>query len=237
MKKESCKKLILVSVFAIAMAFLEAVFVIYLRKLYYPAGFGFPLTFPIEKFIYSLEILREVATIIMLVGIGILVGKKAYEKFAYFIYCFAIWDIFYYVFLKLALNWPSSILTWDSLFLIPIQWVGPVLAPIICSVTMIIFAICIINFQDKGSKIKIKLKEWILLIFGSLIITYTFLCDYGKLMMKGGFFADIWHLDSNLSFQQAILAYAPSNYNWLLFILGLGLIIFAIALFYRRYKK
>src|SRR5271167_2605871 len=95
------------TLFSIAMGFMETAVVIYLRKVYYPRGFQFPLV-PIEPSIALTEFLREAATIIMLLGIGILTGKTRAQKFAFFIYCFAVWDIFYYVFLKIFLNWPES---------------------------------------------------------------------------------------------------------------------------------
>lgn len=49
-------------IFSIAMGFLEAAVVVYLRQLYYPAGFTFPLqsmALPALK----IEFLRELATI------------------------------------------------------------------------------------------------------------------------------------------------------------------------------
>ena len=49
---------------------------------------------------------REFSTIVMLVVIGYLSGKTRIERFFYFIFCFGIWDIFYYVWLKVFLNWP-----------------------------------------------------------------------------------------------------------------------------------
>ena len=85
------------TIFGIAMGFLETAVVIYLRRIYYPDGFKFPLV-EIENGILSVEILREVATIIMLFAIGFLAGKTKLQRFAFFIYSFAIWDIFYYVF-------------------------------------------------------------------------------------------------------------------------------------------
>ena len=96
MKKESLNKISIVTIFAIAMGFLEAVVVVYLRKLYYPNGFNFPLKGFIDPSIISIEWVREFATIVMLITIAMLAGKKLYERFAYFIYVFAIWDIFYY---------------------------------------------------------------------------------------------------------------------------------------------
>src|SRR5215204_495359 len=131
------KKLIWVTIFSIAMGFMETAIVVYLRKIYYPGGFQFPLV-PMEADLVLVEILREAATIIMLVGIGILIGKNTSQKFAYFIYCFAIWDLCYYIFLKLLLDWPESLLTPDILFLIPVPWVGPVIGPCIISMTMIV---------------------------------------------------------------------------------------------------
>src|SRR6201998_1661345 len=111
--------MIWLTAFSIAMGFLETAVVIYLRKLYYPHGFQFPLV-PIDNDIAMVEFLREAATIIMLLGIGIIAGKNTSQKFGIFIYCFAVWDIFYYVFLKLLLGWPESLFTWDILFIIPV---------------------------------------------------------------------------------------------------------------------
>ena len=129
-----------VIIFSIAMAFLESAVVVYIREIYYPEGFNFPLKL-IDNHIAITELLRELATVIMLIAIAVLAGKNSYERFAYFILSFAIWDIFYYVFLKMILNWPLSFLEWDVLFLLPYTWVGPVIAPIINSILMIILAL------------------------------------------------------------------------------------------------
>src|SRR5579859_4688314 len=142
-------RMIWLTLFSIAMGFLETAVVVYLRKIYYPHGFQFPLT-PVDPDIGLVEFLREAATIIMLVGIGIIAGKNTSQKFAIFLYCFAVWDIFYYVFLKLLLGWPESLFTWDILFLIPVPWVGPVLAPSIVALTMIAFALVTIRAVDRG---------------------------------------------------------------------------------------
>ena len=101
------KKITWLTLFSIAMGFMETAVVIYLRKIYYPSGFQFPLI-PVDTNVALVEFLREAATLIMLLAIGILTGKTASQKFAYFIFCFAIWDIAYYVFLKILLNWPAT---------------------------------------------------------------------------------------------------------------------------------
>lgn len=223
MEKNSYKKIFIVAIFAIAMAFLETVIVIYLRKMYYPSGFSFPLKGFIEPWILNLEWIREFATIVMLACIGMLAGRKFYEKFAYFLLSFAVWDIFYYVWLKVFLNWPASFKTWDLLFLIPIAWASPVLAPVIYSIVIAILAVLIIKFQDEKKKVIVNLREIILFILGSALILYTFLYDYGKLILSG---------NSSL-----ISSYIPTSYNWPLFILGEFTIILAIFFFYNNNKK
>ncbi|MFH1787699.1 MAG: hypothetical protein ABH811_02835 [archaeon] len=235
MKKESWSKISIVTIFAIAMGFLEAVVVIYLRKLYYPNGFNFPLKGFIDPSILSIEWVREFATIVMLITVAMLASKKLYERFAYFIYAFAIWDIFYYLFLKLTLNWPASFFTWDILFLIPWPWVGPVLAPLLCTILMIITTLIIINFKD--SKIKIKLREFILVITGLLVVLYTWLYDYGKIIIGRGFTKDFFTLANNPQFYQIIESYSPSYYNWPIFLIGLIISSIGILLFYLRTKK
>jgi len=147
--------LIWASFFAIAIAFVEAAIVVYLRKLYYPGGFGFPLKM-IPQSILWIELGRELATIIMLMAVAGLIGHHFRQKLAYFAFLFGMWDIFYYVWLKIYLNWPSFLLEWNVLFLIPLPWVGPVLAPILVSLGLIFSAIVILLFYQKGSLIVIK---------------------------------------------------------------------------------
>ncbi len=237
MKKKSLNKLSIVTIFAIVMGFLEAVIVIYLRKLYYPEGFNFPLRGFIDPSILTIEWVREFATIVILIAIAMLVGKKLYERFAYFIYVFAIWDIFYYIFLKLTLNWPASFFTWDVLFLIPWPWVGPVLAPLLCTILMLTTTFIILNLEDSKIKIKMKLRELILIIIGILIVLYTWLYDYGKIILRGGFTNEFFTLAYNQQFLQIIENYYPSYYNWPLFLIGLIISSVGILFFYLRTRK
>lgn len=229
MKSLKTKMLWLIS-YSIAMGFLEAAVVVYLRKIYYPHGFQFPLT-PIEPSIGLTEFLREAATIIMLLAIGILTGKNTSQKFGIFIFCFAIWDIFYYIFLKLLIGWPVSLLTWDILFVIPVPWVGPVLAPCIVSITMIVLAFSVIYFQEKGVDVHLKPKEWILMIMGSLVLILSFVEDYIK-------FCNVHKNDPALPGKDALFheisTYMPSYFNWWIFTAGEILIIAGILSFIKR---
>ena len=237
MKKESRNKLIWVTLFAVAMGFLEAIVVVYLRKLFYPDGFNFPLKGFIEPAILNIEWIREFATVVMLLAIGFIAGRKAYEKMAYFIYAFAIWDIFYYVFLKLALDWPASLITWDVLFLIPWPWAGQVIAPVICSLIMIVMAIFVINFEDAGKKVRVSAGEWAFFIVGMILTLYTWLYDYGKLIIGGGFAKDFFTLANNPEFYFQITNYVPVYYNWPVFILGVIIAAIGVVLFYIRMRK
>ena len=113
------RKFISLTFFGIAMGFVEAAVVVYLREIIYPEGFCFPLK-EIPSNLLFVETAREVATIIMLIAIALLAGRTLDEKISYFLYSFGIWDIFYYIWLKVTLNWPPSLLTKDILFLIPL---------------------------------------------------------------------------------------------------------------------
>lgn len=86
----------------------------------------------------SLELYREAATIIMLATLGWVAGTKYLEKLAYFFLGFAVWDIFYYIFLKLITGWPTGLMDLDTFFLIPVAWVGPVVTPVLISSALIL---------------------------------------------------------------------------------------------------
>lgn len=99
--------------------------------------------------ILSLELWRELSTIIILITVALLAGKTIKEKVAYFLLAFGVWDIFYYIFLRLLVGWPKSLFDMDVLFLIPVAWISPVILPILISVTMIILAIFLLKKTEK----------------------------------------------------------------------------------------
>lgn len=140
------------------MGYLEAAVVVYLRELYYPSGFRIPqkVKFPFIKFgavaelrpfskkIILTELGRELSTIIMLLTFACLVGSSLSSSAAYFLLAFGVWDIFYYIFLKIILNWPESFGTTDLFFLLPAPWIGPVWLPVLCSAIIIIISFLIL---------------------------------------------------------------------------------------------
>lgn len=224
------------SIFGIAMGFLEAIVVIYVRQLYYPEGFEFPLKMLPEKMIL-VEWIREISTIVMLVIVGVISGRTFEQKFSFFIFTFGIWDIFYYVALKILIDWPSSFLTWDLLFLIPITWLGPVIAPIICSILMIFLSIIIVSQTSKDRDFKLNKPEWTFLLAGAFTIFCTFIYDYLNIIVKNGFILKISKLTSDQKFVSIVESFTPEKFGWSAFIAGVCLILICILSILKRKMK
>lgn len=171
------QKIFTVLLFSISMAYLESAVVVYLRELYYPNGFTFPLKIIPEK-ILIIELGRELATIIMLGTIALIAGKIFVEKVAYFLFAFGVWDIFYYLWLKVFINWPESLLTDDLLFLIPVPWISPVLAPVLVSVIFILFSFVALRQTEAGSRIKFMKSDIILILISVILILFSFVQNF-----------------------------------------------------------
>jgi hypothetical protein len=169
-------RLLWLTLFALAMAQLEAAVVVYLRQLYYPDGFTFPLVI-IRDRIAAVEIGREAATVLMLVAVARLATRDPWRRFAAFLLGFGLWDIFYYVWLWVMLKWPESLLTWDVLFLIPLPWVGPVLAPALVAAVMAIAGVAIESLRDRRLTPRVSRLEWGLVVVGAIALLVLFMAD------------------------------------------------------------
>ncbi|MBW6492348.1 MAG: hypothetical protein K0B15_14290 [Lentimicrobium sp.] len=226
------KTIIWITVFAVSMGFFESSIVIYLREIIYPNGFDFPLQ-PIERPLATTEIIREMFSLLMLLSVSILAGKSAITRFAYFLFSFAVWDIFYYVFLKLLIQWPESFLTMDILFLLPVAWIGPVIAPLILSFIMIAFALLILYFSSSHKQGHLKSIELLFLILGSVIVIISFTQDYIRFIFKYYSFVDIWSLPTKDLFD-ITSTYYPDNFYWPIFLFGAAFILTGIGFFTNR---
>jgi hypothetical protein len=226
----------LLAAFGVAMGLMEAIIVVYLRELFYPKGFWFPLQSIPDK-ILLIEAFREACTIVMIVTVAAISTDcgpgRGMRRFARFLFIFGVWDAFYYVGLKLFLDWPPSLLTWDILFLIPIIWTGPVLAPLIVAATMIGLGALIAYLSDKAEKARSGPLFWSLLIFGAAVIVLTFLWDQGRLVIEGGFIGDLRGFGRNSPLQEAIAGHVPEHYPWWLFAVGETVVLAAAALLIR----
>jgi hypothetical protein len=232
MKNESMHKLMVVTAFSVAMGYLECAVVVYLREIYYPGGFDFPVQIA-DPQIGLTEALREVATLLMLATAGMMAGRKAMERFGWFLYSFAVWDIFYYVFLKLLLGWPPSLLTWDLLFLIPLVWAGPVVAPVINSLSMILLGIVLVRFTGLRGRALVSRSAWVLLFTGGFTVLSSYIYDF------------LWYTAERLAvgpvnqekIKAIIMSYVPSWFNWWLFSAGQLLILLGIVVVYTVNKR
>ena len=137
-------KFLLLAIFGIAMAHLEGVVVVYLRKalgiINTESNKSLLEVFPKQYLL--IERTREAATIIMLAVLSYLVGNAWLEIVMCFLWTFAFWDLFYYISLYAMIKWPPKLTTTDVLFLIPKPWIAPVWFPIgISSITIIFIAV------------------------------------------------------------------------------------------------
>jgi len=96
------------TVWGICFGLLEAAFVFYLRRIYYPDGFQFPALLMLDP-VMKVELAREAVTVIMLWAAAELTRKTRAGKIAVFMFLFGVWDIFYYIFLKIMAGWPESL--------------------------------------------------------------------------------------------------------------------------------
>ena len=219
-RKGALRSFALLTLFGVPMGFMEAAVVVYLRAIFYPAGFRFPMAAIFDSGILAVECCREISTLIMLLAIGWIAGRNFIQRFSYFLYSFALWDIFYYIFLKATLGWPESLLTWDILFLIPITWVSPILAPLIVSVTFIVIALLLVLLNERRGLMRIPFVGWFCFVSGCLIVLVTFMWDLASIVIGGGFLSRYATLAADPGFLGIVSEYVPSYFNWPLFALG-----------------
>ena len=202
------------------MAYLESAVVVYLRGMYGIEDLLRDINFQIDAYTY-IEIGREAATIIMLALISSLAGNNWQKKIGYFFLAFGIWDIFYYIWLYVFIQWPKSLFEWDVLFLIPLPWWGPVIAPILISLLLIVIGYLLII----ESPFRITVFSWIVFLISIIVILYTFMEDSIKIILTG---------EGNLA------EVRPTNYDWLLFLTSFFIwILITLKVFYasRKYPE
>jgi hypothetical protein len=196
--------------FAIAMAWVEAASVFYIRALVdriEPYQIN-PL--PIHGSLGNVELCREAATLVMLGTLGMLAGRTWLRRVGYAAVAFGAWDIFYYVFLRLISGWPRTLLDWDILFLLPLPWWGPVLAPITIALLMLLWGTFATQSRDDVTH---SGWSWALGVVGIVLALVAFMID-------------AWHALPNG--RAAVLQVLPTTFNWPLF--GAALLLMATPL-------
>lgn len=200
--------------YAVAMAWLEAAVVLYLRTLVNRLDPYQPEPLPRLGNLGPAEIIREGATVIMLGAVGWLAGRNLRTRFGYFIIAFGVWDIFYYVFLKPLTAWPRSLTDWDLLFLIPLPWWGPVWAPMSIAMLMALYGTALTQFEHYPSRLVSKWKPWLSVLLGIALALYVFMADAIRVAGQG---ADV------------VRNVLPVAFNWPLFALALVLMAAPLA--------
>ena len=166
-------RLLITAVVGLALGYFEAAVVVYLRELFYPDGFSFPLTV-IPTRLLIIEIGREIASLVLIAAIATLAANRARDRLGYFLVLFGVWDIFYYVWLKVTIGWPASILDWDILFLIPLPWIGPVIAPVLIACLMVGVGVSLVGSTHRFRSTGLTTS---LVGLGTAVILYSFMYD------------------------------------------------------------
>src|SRR3972149_3882441 len=159
------------------MAWGEAAVVVYLRTLIGRLEPYQPDPLPNFGGLGQTEVLREVATMVMLLAVGWLAGRDWRTRLSYSLLAFGVWDILYYVWLAVIGPWPRSIRDWDILFLIPLPWWGPVAAPAATALLMLIFGTLVTQFDSEARPVWPRAGAWAVAAPGMLLALYVFLAD------------------------------------------------------------
>ncbi len=170
------KSLWWVGLFAIAMAYLESAVVVYLRRIYGISDLILSVP-PFDPQIGAIELGRELATLVMLLTVGWVAGRKFQSRLGLAIFAFGVWDIFYYIWLRVFIGWPQTLLDPDLLFLLPLPWWGPVLSPILIAALMVIGGALAVTKDEHELRLLPSFMDWALLIGGIQTILYTFMAD------------------------------------------------------------
>jgi len=207
-------KILWVGLFAIAMAYIESATVVYIRRIY-DIG-DLLLDIPLfDPTLAPIEVGRELATLAMLLAVGWAVGKTFQSRLGFTLFTFGLWDIFYYLWLKLLIGWPNSLLSTDILFLVPLPWWGPVIAPMLIAYLMAISGITLILRAEGGHFIKPKTHEIVLLSVGVLVLLYSFMREA---------------LHALPATAIELSALRPNAFPWLFYAIGFSIVIFGIVL-------
>ncbi len=205
---------LVVVLFAVAMAWLEAATVYYLRVMVDRVDPYQPNPLPMDGIVGPVELVREAATLVMLAAVGALAGRNGRTRLGYAAIAFGVWDVFYYVFLKLISGWPTSLFDWDVLFLLPLPWWGPVLAPVCIALLMIAWGTQVTRPAAGRYAAPLTSTVWRLNGLGVALALYAFMADALRAAPNG--------LDAT----RTVL---PAAFNWPVFLVALALMAAPVA--------
>lgn len=197
-----------VIIFAIAMAWVESAVVFDLRTFVNRIEPYQPDPLPLVGKLGPVELVREFATLVMLFTVGVLAGKTWRARCGYMLLAFGVWDIFYYIFLKVMCGWPHSLLDWDILFLLPLPWWGPVLSPVLIAVLMIVWGTIASQSEPPVAPAISSWIVWLGCCVGVVLALFVFMTDVLRVSDQG---------------VPVIRKVLPTYFNWPLFLVALAL--------------
>lgn len=198
-------KVVLLFLCAVAMAFVEAAVVIYLREII-GAGPLFPMR-EIPATLLAVEVGREAATIVMLLSVAFLSFQGEARRMGAFLLLFSVWDVFYYVWLYVTIGWPAGVGEWDVLFLIPLPWVGPVWSVLVICAGMLVFSVLFLRVPE-DARFAPGVWGWICGISGMLTVVATYIREWALI----GYGAGVPSLFSFLPFTAGLCLLAISGW-------------------------
>jgi hypothetical protein len=168
---------LIVVLFAGASAWMEATTIVYWRTLLGRLDPYQPRPLPNAAGLCDTEVFREAATLLMFLALGLLAGRSWRSRVGYALIAFGAWDIFYYVCLAILIGWPRSILDWDLLFLIPLPWWGPVIAPTLIAAMLVVGGTLVTQFNETEWRVWPKRGALVLSGLGTVLAWYVFMHD------------------------------------------------------------
>jgi len=99
------------------------------------------------------------------------------KRLAYALIAFGVWDIFYYAWLKVMYGWPRSPFDWDILFLLPLPWWGPIIAPMSIAALMIVGGTLATQTTAMHVTSPLTRRMWRLSWLGIALGLYVFMAD------------------------------------------------------------
>lgn len=201
-----------VALLALAMAYLEAAVVVYLRHIYGITDLVRDVA-AYDPRLAAVEAGREAAALVVLLAVGLVAGRSPQARLGFALFAFGLWDILYYAWLRVLIGWPRTLLDQDILFLIPLPWWGPVLSPVLIAFLAAAGGAMAVVHDDLKRALRPGPAGWCALGAGMLAALYAFMADALRALPAS---------------PEALSRLRPTAFNWPLYSAGLLAMAFSL---------
>ena len=192
------------------MAWVEAATVYDLRVLVDRVNPYQPNPLPIGGVLGRVELVREAATLVMLLTLGALAGRTGRSRLAYSAIAFGVWDIFYYVFLRAITGWPTSLARLGRPLSAAAAVVGACAGANVIAVLLVVWGTFATQASERAPASAFTPTLWALNGLGMGLALYVFMADAIRTLPQG---------------LEATTQVLPTSFNWPLFGLALVLMV------------